>query len=116
MKTALFNFLAKKAGFKWKPQEKLWSREKVAGVSLGSAGAMTILGQVFGISAVAHSSGAMILTGSAGYISGTFIAGTLVWLIWPLLIVVGLGALFWKRVVAAFDWAIERIYFWRNAK
>ncbi|WP_162497349.1 hypothetical protein [Roseovarius dicentrarchi] len=106
--------LARIANFEWSPKKRLWNRKTVAGTSLGAAGAMSVLGQVFGISAVAHSSGAMILTGSAGYISGTFIAGTLVWIIWPLLVIVGLIALFWKRIERAFDWAIRRIYFWRN--
>ncbi|MCZ4351826.1 hypothetical protein O4H61_04800 [Roseovarius aestuarii] len=75
-----------------------------------------MLSQVFGISAVVHSSRAMILTGSAGYVSGTLIAGTFVWIIWPLLVIVGIAALFWKQLVGVFDWAIRRIYFLRNDK
>jgi hypothetical protein len=108
--------LAKVANFEWNSKEKLWSRKTLGGTSLGAAGAMVALGQIFGISAVAHSSGAMILTGSAGYISGTFVAGALVWFIWPLLIIMGLLALFWKKIVRSFDWVIRRIYFLRNEK
>ena len=116
MRKLLVTALAKLANFEWNPKEKLWSRKTVGGTSLGAAGAMVALGQVFGISAVAHSSGAMILTGSAGYISGTFVAGALVWFIWPLLVVLGLVALFWKKIVRAFDWVIRRLYFLRNEK
>lgn len=116
MKKVIVAGLARIANFEWNPKERLWNRKTIGGTSLGAAGAMAVLGQVFGISAVAHSSGAMILTGSAGYISGTFIAGTIVWIIWPLLVVVGLVAVFWKKIIGAFDWAVRRIYFLRNEK
>tara|TARA_R110002072_G_scaffold277243_1_gene438969 strand:- start:141 stop:491 length:351 start_codon:yes stop_codon:yes gene_type:complete len=116
VRNIIVSVLARIANFKWNPTEKRWSRKAIGGTSLGAAGAMTILGQIFGISAVAHGAGGMILTGSAGYISGTFIAGTLVWIIWPLLVFVGIVALFWKQIVNVFDWAVRRIYFLRNDK
>jgi hypothetical protein len=116
VKNALITGLVRVANFQWKPKEKIWSRKAVGGTSLGAAGAMIALGKIFGISAVAHSSGAMILTGSAGYISGTFLAGALVWFVWPLLVVIGLIAMFWNKIVKSFDWALRRLYFLRNEK
>jgi hypothetical protein len=125
VKKELIARLARRANFEWSQKEKYWVKNAVAGTSFGAAGAMSILGQVFGITAVAHSSGGMILTGAAGYISGTLVAGSIVWLVWPLLILVGFIAFFWNNIkrlsapsvgafVAAFDWFIRRLYFWRN--
>ncbi|SDF02125.1 hypothetical protein [Sulfitobacter delicatus] len=116
MKDVIVAGLARIANYKWNRKEKVWSRAAVSGTSLGAAGAMVALGKIFGISAVAHSSGAMILTGSAGYISGTFLASALVWFVWPLLIAIGLIALFWGKIVKMFDWAVRRLYFARNDK
>ncbi len=116
MKGAVVAGLARIANFKWNPKEKLWGRATVSSTSLGAAGAMVALGKIFGISAVAHSSGAMILTGSAGYISGTFLASALVWFVWPGLVAIGLIALFWGKIVKVFDWALRRLYFARNEK
>ena len=42
----------------------------------GGAAATAGLGQVFGMTLVAHSSGAYILTGSGGYIAGTLVAAS----------------------------------------
>ena len=73
MKKYFVSGLARIAQFHWNPTERLWNRTTVAGTTLGAAGGMTLLGQLFEISAVVHSSGAMILTGSGGYIVGTYI-------------------------------------------
>ena len=113
--------LAHIAQFTWNPTEKLWNRNTVAGTSLGAAGAMTLLGQLFGVSAVLHSSGAMILTGSGGYIAGTYIVGALVWFIWPILVLIGVLALTWRWVrkipdfaVVVLDKSVRQLYKWRN--
>ena len=123
MKRYIISGLAHIAQYKWNPTEKLWNRTTVGGTSLGAAGAMTLLGQFFGISAVAHSSGAFILTGSAGYIAGTYTIGALVWMAWPLLVAIGIVALSWAWIkllpnafVRAFDWCVRRLYFWRNKR
>lgn len=97
----LSSVFAKAAGFKWSDVDKAWTRKTVAGTSLGAAGAMSALGQVFGISAVVHSSGGLILTGSSGYIyiAWTFLAPLVAffaWIVWPLLVFVALVAIFWK--------------------
>ncbi|PHQ94509.1 MAG: hypothetical protein COB40_12065 [Marinosulfonomonas sp.] len=58
------------------------------------------------------------MTGAAGYIAGTFIAGTLIWLVFPIVIVIGIVAIFGKSImspfVRVFDWTIRKLYFWRN--
>ena len=43
----------------------------LAGAAGGSAGAIAAVAQAAGLSVVAHSSGAAILTGSGGYVAGT---------------------------------------------
>jgi hypothetical protein len=99
--------LLKAAGFRWNEELGAWTSSKVAGLSLGAAGALSALSQVFGISAVLHSSGGLILTGSSGYIAGTFLApfvAFFAWAIWPALVVVGLLALFWKWTAVPFVW------------
>ena len=101
MKAFIQAVLAKAAGFEWNKEGRIWGHKAVGTGSLGAAGAITLLGQLFGISAVVHSSGGLILTGSAGYISGTFFGaavGFFAWFAVPLLVIVGVVALFWGRI------------------
>ena len=58
----------------------------LAGAAGSSAGAIAAVGQAAGLSVVAHSSGAAILTGSGGYVAGTLGAAST----GPAIVVVGL--------------------------
>ncbi|MFT5364058.1 MAG: hypothetical protein ACI9VX_001685 [Dinoroseobacter sp.] len=83
----------------------------------GAAGATQALSTFFGISLVVHSSGGMILTASSGYIAETFIGAAtvgLIWLVMPFVVALGLILKFRLQILSVFDWAIRRLYFWRN--
>ncbi len=65
-----------------------WAAGAATGMGVAGLGAIQLL-SLFGITAVAHSSGAAILTGSGGYIAGTYGIGWVVALLtFPLVIVI----------------------------
>ncbi len=95
--------------------ERIQKRKMAFG--FGAAGATQALSSFFGISLVTHSSGGVLLSAGSGYIAGTFISASVValfWILLPLTIVIGLAAYFRIRLLAAFDWFVKKVYFWRN--
>ncbi|WP_134726844.1 hypothetical protein [Paracoccus luteus] len=63
-------FLAKIAGYE-RSREGHWVVGAATGIGVAGMGANALL-SALGFSAVAHSSGAAILTGAGGYIAGTY--------------------------------------------
>ncbi|WP_156127477.1 hypothetical protein [Paracoccus sanguinis] len=63
--------LAKIAGYSLDRVKDRWVAGAATGVGLAGVGANALL-SALGFNAVAHSSGAVILTGAGGYISGTY--------------------------------------------
>ncbi|MCU0910599.1 MAG: hypothetical protein MUE98_04395 [Rhodobacteraceae bacterium] len=89
----LIAMLARAARYMPDHMKDRWMAGAATGVGVVGLGASSLL-SALGFSAVAHSSGAAILTGAGGYIAGTYgVAAIVGWIMWiPMMVVFGVCA------------------------